>query len=325
MSKSIIDKITKKEKSREELIEQINQLKKELKNKKKYGLVWEEIKEDIVEQCKEKLPILREEFNKGIVTDKEANNNILIEGDNYHALSALCYTHENKVDVIYIDPPYNTGKKRDFRYNDEWIDKDNAYKHSKWLQFMSSRLKLARRLLKNTGVIFISIDKNEVAQLRLLCNEIFLENNYVEIFNWVKTETPSNLSNKSKEKIEYIICFEKKKNNIRYRGLQRNSSSDNPMMKNENTIKDLFFKSNSLNIKLKDQTIKKGKYGTDKYSYELLNDLIIVNNKNQNEVTFRGRFIWTQDYLDNELKKDIVAGIIGCVKLTLTTGFPVTE
>jgi adenine-specific DNA-methyltransferase len=84
---------------------------------------------------------------------------ILIEGDNYHALTALNYTHAGKIDVIYIDPPYNTGNK-DFVYNDSFVDKEDAYRHSKWLSFMAARLELAKNLLKDTGVIFISIDRD---------------------------------------------------------------------------------------------------------------------------------------------------------------------
>ena len=94
----------------------------------------------------------------------------LIEGDNYHALKVLNYTHARKVDVIYIDPPYNTGNK-DFRYNDSFVEKEDGFRHSKWLSFMSKRLHLAKSLLKDTGVMFISIDENERAALELLCTE----------------------------------------------------------------------------------------------------------------------------------------------------------
>src|SRR3989344_3608391 len=95
----------------EKLLAEIERLKKELKKKKKYGLVWEDKSEDVVEMCKEKLPILKEIKNKEIITDKDKPINLLIEGDNYHALSVLNYTHKGKIDVIYIDPPYNTGNK----------------------------------------------------------------------------------------------------------------------------------------------------------------------------------------------------------------------
>lgn len=92
----------------------------------------------------------------------------------------LNYTHKQKIDVIYIDPPYNTGNK-DFTYNDKFVDAEDAYRHSKWLNFMEKRLRLARNLLKDDGVIFISIDDTEQANLKLLCDEIFGENNFVDI------------------------------------------------------------------------------------------------------------------------------------------------
>ena len=104
--------------------------------------------------------------------------NFLIEGDNLHSLKLLEKTHRNKIDVIYIDPPYNTGNK-DFIYDDHYIDKNDGYAHSKWLSFMSKRLEIARNLLSKTGVIFISIDNNEYANLRLLCDQIWGESNFV--------------------------------------------------------------------------------------------------------------------------------------------------
>ena len=122
---------------------------------------------------------MEEDKNKEIVTDKEKPVNILIEGDNYHALSVLNYTHKGKVDVIYIDPPYNRGTGDHFIYNDKIVDKEDAYRHSKWLSFMEKRLKLAKNLLKNSGVIFISIDDNEFSQLELLCDDIFGEKNNI--------------------------------------------------------------------------------------------------------------------------------------------------
>jgi len=133
----------------------------------------------VAKRCKNELPVLEEDKNKEIVTDKEKPVNILIEGDNYHALSVLNYTHKGKVDVIYIDPPYNRGTGDHFIYNDKIVDKEDAYRHSKWLSFMEKRLKLAKNLLKNSGVIFISIDDNEFSQLELLCDDIFGEKNNI--------------------------------------------------------------------------------------------------------------------------------------------------
>src|SRR3972149_5831027 len=129
--------------SKEQLIEEVGRLRK----RKKYGIVWEDKPENVVEQCKNELPVLKEVKDKEIKKDKDGPVNILIEGDNYHALSVLNYTHKGKIDVIYIDPPYNTGNK-DFIYNDKYVDKEDAYRHSKWLSFMEKRLRLAKHLLK---------------------------------------------------------------------------------------------------------------------------------------------------------------------------------
>jgi len=166
--------------SKEELIEEIKKLRK----RKKYGLVWEDKKEEVVEMCKKKLPVLKEVKNKEIITDKDKPVNLLIEGDNYHALSVLNYTHAKKIDVIYIDPPYNTGNK-DFIFNDHYVDREDAYRHSKWISFMEKRLKLAKNLLKDTGIIFISIDDNEIAQLKMLMDGIF--DNLTDVIVWRKS------------------------------------------------------------------------------------------------------------------------------------------
>lgn len=148
-----------------------------LRKQKKYGLVWEDKPEDVEERLRDELPVLIEDAMKAIISDDaNAPNHILIEGDNLEALTSLAYTHEGKIDVIYIDPPYNTGNK-DFVYNDCIVDKEDSYRHSKWLSFMNKRLRIAKQLLSDRGVIFISIDDNEQAQLKLLCDEVFGNNN----------------------------------------------------------------------------------------------------------------------------------------------------
>lgn len=144
-----------------------------LLNRRQYGLVWEDKPEAVEERLRSELPVLKEVKERAIISDDpNAPNHILIEGDNLEALVALTYTHAGKIDVIYIDPPYNTGNK-DFVYNDSYVDKEDSFRHSKWLSFMSKRLQIAKQLLSDKGVIFISIDDNEQAQLKLLCDEIF--------------------------------------------------------------------------------------------------------------------------------------------------------
>jgi len=148
-----------------------------LKEKKTYGLVWEDSTEDAWEMMKDYVPVMKEDESKRIDHGSENPNHILIEGDNLNALTALSYTHEGKVDVIYIDPPYNTGKEDEFKYNDKFVDAEDSFRHSKWLSFMDRRLRIAKRLLKQTGLIFISIDDNELCQLKCLCDELFNTSN----------------------------------------------------------------------------------------------------------------------------------------------------
>lgn len=198
--------------SKEELISRIKQLQKEKKLKRKYGLVWDREKEPerVVELCKNNIPILKSIKSKDIKTDN-SQDNILIEGDNYHALQVLNYTHKNKIDVIYIDPPYNTGNK-DFKYNDKFVEKEDGYKHSKWLSFINKRISLAQNLLSEKGCMFISIDEHEMAQLMMLCQEIFGEEN-VEVLVWRKNGKQGNTKKikRIKNTHEYIIIAYKNK------------------------------------------------------------------------------------------------------------------
>lgn len=181
-----------------------------LRENKTYGLVWEDKPEDVEERLRDELPILTEVPERAILSeDKDAPNHIMIEGDNLEALATLAYTHEGKIDIIYIDPPYNTGNK-DFRYNDIYVDKEDSYRHSKWLSFMSRRLKIAKKLLSDRGIIFISIDDNEQAQLKLLCDEVFGNKNFVADLIWSNQEGGGSSDSKLfRIKHEHIIVFSK--------------------------------------------------------------------------------------------------------------------
>ena len=163
-----------------------------LRADKAYGLVWEDKPEKVEERMQEELPVLKEVKKRALISkDKDAPNHILIEGDNLEALTTLAYTHAGRIDVIYIDPPYNTGNK-DFVYNDSYVDREDTYRHSKWLSFMSRRLRIAKQLLSDKGVIFISIDDNEQAQLKLLCDEIFGNANFMGNIIWQSRTSISN-------------------------------------------------------------------------------------------------------------------------------------
>ena len=180
-----------------------------LRAHKKYGLVWEDKPEDVENRLRDELPVLTEVKEKALISNEiTPPNHIIIEGDNLEALTALTYMHEGKIDVIYIDPPYNTGNK-DFVYNDKFVDSEDDYRHSKWLSFMERRLRIARRLLSDKGVIFISIDDNEQAQIKILCDEIFQNYNFIGQLI-LKTATDNNPSQINTEH-EYMLCYAKNK------------------------------------------------------------------------------------------------------------------
>jgi len=234
--------VMKKEKedtlSNEKLQAEIERLKKELKKRKKYGLVWEEKPEEVVEMCKQKLPVLKEVKSREILTDPTKPVNLLIEGDNYHALSVLNYTHEKKIDLVYIDPPYNTENK-EFIYNDKYVDKEDDYRHSKWVNFMNSRLKLAKHLLKDTGVIFISINEEEFCQLKLLCDEIFRPNNYLTTFT-IKVRHEDRILKGDKdfhEVVEYLLLYRKSEKHITTKRIKDNTSIEEYVYEIEELVK----------------------------------------------------------------------------------------
>lgn len=201
-----------------------------LRKQKKYGLVWEDKPEDVEERLRDELPVLIEDATKAIISDyTDAPNHVLIEGDNLEALAALTYTHEGKIDVIYIDPPYNTGNK-DFVYNDSFVDSEDTYRHSKWLSFMNKRLRIAKQLLSDKGVIFISIDDNEQAQLKLLCDEIFSQNNFVSDVIWQHSIQPKGYAGKFSLHHNYTLIYRKSEKFI-LRNMER-TEEDNKAYKN---------------------------------------------------------------------------------------------
>lgn len=156
----------------------IGEIEREL-NSKKYGLVWEEHEEEVDVKMRTHIPVFTEDAERKIIGERESEDyNFLLEGDNLHSLKLLEKTHKGKIDVIYIDPPYNTGSK-DFVYDDQKVDTNDGFRHSKWLSFISRRLEIAHTLLSDKGVIFISIDDNEQSALKLLCDDIFGKENFL--------------------------------------------------------------------------------------------------------------------------------------------------
>ena len=280
--------------------EERSQLLELLAENKPYGLVWEDKPEDVEERLREELPVLKEVPERAIISDNpDAPNHILIEGDNLEALTALAYTHEGKIDVIYIDPPYNTGNK-DFVYNDHYVDKEDSYRHSKWLSFMSRRLKIAKQLLSDRGVIFISIDDNEQAQLKLLCDEVFGEQKFVGEIVWFKKRKGSFLSNKLVSMTEYILPYWNGKEVQLFGGLPSNTESQ-PIIKRTNSVKTLSFAPGIVKTKLPDGIYPKGKYGIGTSASELLEDAIVENGHFTSVVKIAAPFVWSQEFLDTEI------------------------
>jgi len=261
---------------------------------KKYGLVWEEHSEQVDELLEDNIPVFIENEARKIVADPDQPFNFLIEGDNLHSLKLLAKTHKGKIDVIYIDPPYNTGNE-DFFYDDNFIVKEDGYRHSKWLSFMAKRLRIARNLLSENGVLFISIDNNELAQLKLLCDEIFGESNFIQNFKWNKTSTPPSLSLKTREKYEYVLCYEKDRTNIKYNG-GYTEGGDVPLLNSGNPVSKLKFKKEDVRFNISG-IFKAGKYG----KVELLDDISIEDGKADVDFSMLGEFKWTQNRVDEEV------------------------
>lgn len=211
---------------RKEMLEYINKLKEIHKDdesiialekietaltEKKYGLVWEEHEEEVDKKLVHNIPVFTEVEERKIIADENEGFNFLLEGDNLHSLKLLEKTHKGKIDVIYIDPPYNTGSK-DFIYDDNYIGVDDGYRHSKWLSFMNERLKIAKELLSEKGYIFISINNCEYAQLKIIMDDLFGEKNYIGTITWESTTQPINAGNSKyqlQQMCEYILCYSK--------------------------------------------------------------------------------------------------------------------
>lgn len=294
--------------SRDELIAEINRLKKS----KKYGLVWEHKTEEVIEDFKKGAqPYLKEVEDKRLELAPNEPTNLIIEGDNFDALSILNYTHAGKIDVIYIDPPYNTGNK-DFIYNDNYVDSEDAFRHSKWLSFMEPRLRLAKNLLKEDGVIFMSIDDNEQASLKSLCDELFGNNNFVAEFVWEKKRKASNLDGQVRCVTEYILCYRKKISvSLVVPEDEVESNKPYPFYNTGNKRADITFPGGFLRTEMPDGTYKAGDYNDKKTKVVLRNDAIIKDGLVVNEITLEGEWRYSQKSLNSLVEKGELVVIKG--------------
>ena len=204
---AFLDTIRQEHKDDDDVLIALGEIESEL-NAKKYGLVWEQHEEAVDVMMRTHIPVFTEDATKEIHTVEDGRYNFLLEGDNLHSLRLLEKTHYGRIDVIYIDPPYNTGGT-EFRYEDTIVVKEDGFRHSKWLSFMKSRLSIARNLLTDDGIIFISVDDNEMAPLIMLCDEIFGSENHVETVIWKNKYGAGAKTVGFISVHEYILCYSK--------------------------------------------------------------------------------------------------------------------
>lgn len=252
--------------------------------------------------------------------DWDTTQNLYIEGDNLEVLKLLQNSYMGKVKMIYIDPPYNTGN--DFVYHDDFHrtqqeedeaagvineagermvrnTSSNGKFHSDWCSMMYARLMIARSLLTEDGAIFISIGVEELTTLKAICNEVFGEKNFIEIFSWVKTSTPPSLAKKSRKTNEYILCYEKNKSENKYNG-ELLEGGDQPLLNTGNSIRVLEFPKDKVYF-------KEDKYNNGVYSpfsgekVSLLDSITITNGYANIDFKLEGPFKWTQEFLDEEI------------------------
>ena len=285
-------------------------------NEERYQFTWPDKKKSVLlanAPINKTLRPCREES-----VDYDNTENLYIEGDNLEALKLLQETYLGKIKMIYIDPPYNTGN--DFVYaddfaqsTDEYLENSGQYDdygnrlvtntesngrfHTDWLNMIYPRLKIAKDLLADDGVIFISIDDNELENLKKVCDEVFGEQNFATQFIWTKTATPPSLSHKCRKTVEYVLCYEKSLDNTRYFGSLL-SGGDVPLLNTGNPVKELVFPVGSVRFNfVKNGTVRSGSY--DKV--ELLDDIVVSNGENQNQFRMKAEFKWGKPMLNTEV------------------------
>lgn len=252
--------------------------------------------------------------------DWDTTQNLMIEGDNLEVLKLLQKSYAGKVKLIYIDPPYNTGK--DFVYPDNFQDSIKNYLeltgqveggrkissnteasgrfHTDWLNMMYPRLKLAHNLLRKDGVLFVSIDQGEVGNLKILLDDIFGEENFVNIFSWVRTRTPAALSQKTKNVVEYVVCYERSHTSQPLLGVEKPAQSANTLLNQPNPVSVLTFPE-GLETSIADGLLQPGTYGSSNYTVELLDAVQVRNRRFESPFRLQARFRWSQAYLEEQI------------------------
>ena len=272
----------------------------------RYGIGWKIIPENLSEQ----VPTLSVDPIVAVDGGKIGTNHILLKGENFHALTCLAHTHKGEIDLIYIDPPYNTGADR-FGYDDKRVTKaypdgvevksNHPLKHSYWMSFMNKRLKIAQKLLSDDGVIFIHIDDNEVAQLRILCDGIFGESAFIGQVTWERARKGKHLSMKFTRLHDYILIYAKNGRVAEKMALvgEITEAEDGPLLKTGNAYKNLIFPADCFDRLPPDGTYSAGNLGDIK----ILHDFHVVNGQATGPLHLHGPFIWTQRNLDAQLER----------------------
>lgn len=260
--------------------------------------------------------------------DFDNTQNLYIEGDNLDVLKCLKETYLHKVKMIYIDPPYNTGN--DFVYEDDFAQSSEEYLansgqfdkqgnrmftnaesngrfHTDWLNMIYPRLKVARDLLTDDGVIFISIDDNEVENLRKVCDEVFGEQNFVDCLHWKKKKQPSFLAKHTAKVMEYVIVYAKNTFKLEKLSVEKVSDSNKKVININNKISSRIFKP-GVRVKSEEQTgiIKAGVYTGRSMDVEYKNDIYYENGRTTNEVEVVSKFSDSQSNIDTFIQKDLL-------------------
>lgn len=232
-------------------------------------------------------------IEENIVFDE--SDNLIIKGNNLLAISSLLKRYNNKVSCVYIDPPYYFVKNKPadaFKYN-------SNFKLSSWLIFIKNRLSIAKKLLKDDGVIFCHIGEDGVHYLKMMMIEVFGEENFIETFIWKNTDNPDSLSKKSRSSVEYIICFEKKQDSSKEYIGKQTENGDAPLLNSGNSIHELLFPKESIRFNIPD-----GFYDSSKPDrVEILTPFNVVSGTNDRDVVLKGEFKWGQAMPDEELSK----------------------
>jgi adenine-specific DNA-methyltransferase len=293
--------------------------------RERFGLMWAGKQDAVRSLLTPSWAALVPAFDKSI--GFETAENVFIEGDNLEVLKLLQKAYNDKIKFIYIDPPYNTGN--DFVYNDDLSDGLRGYlqftgqldeegkrtsasaellgrRHSRWLSMMYPRLVLARNLLSHDGFFFVSINDLEAAPLRLMCDEIFGEENFIEAFFWQSIFRPSNMSRRVRRNAEYILCYRRNAaDDFELVERLEDPKGEASLTQNNNAVRTLCFPAGSLVVKLADGRYPRGAVG----DVELVDDLVVAAGRSAEDFRIAGRFKWSQEYLDQEIEKGVYLAI----------------